>query len=107
MRPPLRRLPPALHERDFALLLAAVLANSFGTQMVAVAALDSPVLYVVSRDEGLTEDAQALYDATAADVKQLKILPGSAHGSELLDPILNRSGYKAARALVESFLRSR
>lgn len=78
-----------------------------GDAVAAVATLQAPVLYLVSKDEGLAEDAQALYEATGATLKQLKILPGSAHGTELLDPILNRSGYKAARTLVESFLHQR
>src|ERR1700722_8505171 len=32
-----RRLPPALHERDFALFILVVLAMNFASQMIAVA----------------------------------------------------------------------
>lgn len=78
-----------------------------GDAVAAVRTLKAPVLYVVSTDEGLSEDAQALHDATGAGAKRLEILSGSAHGTEILDPILNRSGYKAARTLIESFLRKR
>lgn len=77
-----------------------------GDATPAAGTLTAPILYLVSQDEGLAEETQALYEATGSADKTLKVVPGSAHGVALLSPILNRSGWRGVRALLESFLRS-
>ncbi len=72
--------------------------------MSAVKKLDVPTLYVVSEDDqnppyDFAADAQTLYDETGTDEKRLEVLPGSLHGTFLVD------GSAAVRALLRSFVR--
>jgi dienelactone hydrolase len=64
--------------------------------------LDVPTLYLAgSLDEGgfYGQDAQTLYDATAADDKTIQLIPSREHGVQLV-------GHPGkARNLVESFIR--
>jgi dienelactone hydrolase len=64
----------------------------------AVARLRTPTFFAASEnDDPFVGDARALYAASAAPDKRLDILPGSAHGSAMLeDP--------AFRARVEAFI---
>ena len=72
--------------------------------MSAVKKLDVPTLYVVSEGDqnppyDFAADAQTLYDETGTDEKRLEVLPGSLHGTFLVD------GSAAVRALLRSFVR--
>jgi alpha-beta hydrolase superfamily lysophospholipase len=72
--------------------------------MPAVARIRVPTLYVVAEEDqnppyDFAADAQKLYDATGTDEKRLEILPGSLHGTFLVD------GSSAVRALLRSFVR--
>jgi dienelactone hydrolase len=73
---------------------------SFGplNALPAVARLRAPTFFAASElDDPFVGDARALYAASAAPDKQLEILPGGVHGSDLLhDP-----GF---RARVEAFV---
>jgi dienelactone hydrolase len=57
----------------------------------AVARLRSPVLFMASEDDQpFSDSARSLYAAAASSDKQLRVVPGSAHGSDLLeDPALH------------------
>jgi alpha-beta hydrolase superfamily lysophospholipase len=71
----------------------------------AVRRLRVPVLYVASEEDrsgeyNFTAEARRMYEATAAEDKRLELLPGSAHGIELL------TGTARVAALVEDFLRA-
>ena len=68
--------------------------------------LTLPVLYLASQDEGLATETKALYEATGSADRTMRIVPGSAHGVDLLDPTLGRPGWRTARALIETFLRT-
>ena len=64
----------------------------------AVARLHSPVFFAASADdEPFATDAQSLYAASASTERQLAILPGLAHGIQLLDDA-------ALRARVTAFI---
>jgi dienelactone hydrolase len=64
----------------------------------AVGRLQSPVFFAASADdEPFTSDARSLYAASASVDRQLEILPGSAHGIQLL-------GDAALRARVTAFI---
>ena len=72
--------------------------------MPAVKKLDVPTLYVVSEGDqnppyDFAADAQRLYDETATDEKRLEILPGTLHGTFLVD------GSAAVRKLLLAFVR--
>jgi pimeloyl-ACP methyl ester carboxylesterase len=71
-----------------------------------VSALTVPVVFVASRDEGLTEQTQALYDQTASTDKTLRLVPGDAHGVDLLSPVLGKPAWRSTRTLIETFLRT-
>jgi dienelactone hydrolase len=73
---------------------------------IAVQTLTIPVLYLASQDEGLSKETQALYDATAATDKTIRIVPGSAHGIDLLSPTLGKPSWRTVRTLIETFLRN-
>jgi len=57
----------------------------------AVARLHAPVLFMAAQDDQpFSDDARSLYAAAASSDKQLRVVPGSAHGSDLLqDPSLH------------------
>jgi dienelactone hydrolase len=64
----------------------------------AVARLHSPVFFAASADdEPFATDARSLYAASASAERQLEILPGLAHGIQLLDDA-------ALRARVTAFI---
>jgi dienelactone hydrolase len=67
----------------------------------AVAHLHSPVLFMAEQDDQpFSDDARSLYTAAASTDKQVQVMPGSAHGSGMLeDPSL--------KATVWSFIASR
>ncbi len=72
--------------------------------MPAVKKLDVPTLYVVSEDDqnppyDFAADARTLYDETGTDEKRLEVLPGSLHGTFLVD------GSTAVRGLLRAFVR--
>jgi dienelactone hydrolase len=56
----------------------------------SVAHLHAPVLFMAAQDdEPFSDDAHSLYAAAASSDKQIEVVPGSAHGSGLLqDPSL-------------------
>lgn len=66
----------------------------------AVAGLHAPVLFMAAQDDQpFSDDARSLYAAAASSDKQVQVVPGSAHGSGLLqDPSL--------KATVWSFIAS-
>ena len=70
----------------------------------AVPTIRVPTLYVVAEDDqnppyDFAADAQALYDASTTNEKRLEVVPGSLHGTFLVD------GSSAVRALLRSFVR--
>ena len=70
----------------------------------AVKKIEVPTLYVAAEGDqsppyDFAADAQTLYDATATDEKRLEIVPGTLHGTFLVD------GSAAVRALLRSFVR--
>ena len=70
----------------------------------AVRKIQVPTLYVVAEGDqnppyDFAADAQTLYDATATDEKRLEVVPGTLHGTFLVD------GSGAVRALLRSFVR--
>jgi pimeloyl-ACP methyl ester carboxylesterase len=78
-------------------------ANFGGADALASARrLQVPVLYLAGDDDdGFTDDAQALYQATATSNKALQLVPGTEHGVQLV------SHPGEARTLVESFIAAR
>ena len=67
--------------------------------------LQVPVLYVAAEEDDnagfdFSQDAEAMYSATASANKRLEVLPGSLHGIALM------AGSARAKELVEAFLRS-
>jgi pimeloyl-ACP methyl ester carboxylesterase len=56
----------------------------------AVAHLNAPVLFMAAQDDQpFSDDARSLYAAAASADKHVQVVPGSAHGSGLLeDPSL-------------------
>ena len=67
--------------------------------------LQVPVLYLAAEGDDnagfdFSQDAEAMYAATASANKRLEVLPGSLHGIALM------AGSARAKELVESFLRS-
>ncbi len=75
-------------------------ANFGGIDAVAAAQrLQVPVLYIAGdNDDGFTEDARKLYQATAETEKALELIAGTEHGVQLV------SHAGRARTLVESFI---
>jgi alpha-beta hydrolase superfamily lysophospholipase len=74
------------------------------TALPAVKRLAVPTLYVVSEGDqnppyDFAADAQTLYDATATDAKRLEVVPGTLHGTFLVD------GSASVRAFLSSFVR--
>lgn len=70
----------------------------------AVPRIRVPTLYVVAEDDqnppyDFAADAQTLYDATGTSEKRIEVVPGSLHGTFLVD------GSSAVRALLRSFVR--
>ena len=70
----------------------------------AVRKIEVPTLYVVAEGDqsppyDFAADAQTLYDATGTDEKRIEVLPGTLHGTFLVD------GSAAVRALLRSFVR--
>ncbi len=78
-------------------------ANFGGIDAVAASRrLQVPVLYVAGDDDdGFTEDARKLYQATAETDKALELVPGPEHGVQLV------SHAGRARTLVETFIAAR
>lgn len=69
----------------------------------AAAKLAVPSLLVASSDDvGFVDDARALFEQIPGEDKRLEIVPGSAHGTS----ILNASSGQAVRNLLLEFLRS-
>jgi pimeloyl-ACP methyl ester carboxylesterase len=67
--------------------------------VAAAKRLQVPVLYIAGDDDdGFTEDARTLFQATAETDKALELIPGTEHGVQLV----SHSG--RARRLVESFI---
>ena len=67
--------------------------------------LQVPVLYLAAEEDDnagfdFSQDAEAMYTATASADKRLEVLPGSLHGIALM------AGSARAKELVETFLRS-
>ena len=67
--------------------------------------LQVPVLYLAAEEDDnagfdFSQDAEAMYAATASANKRLEVLPGSLHGIALM------AGSARAKELVETFLRS-
>jgi pimeloyl-ACP methyl ester carboxylesterase len=67
--------------------------------------LQVPVLYLAAEGDDnagfdFSQDAEAMYSATASADKRLEVLPGNLHGIALM------AGSARAKELVESFLRS-
>jgi dienelactone hydrolase len=61
---------------------------SFGQlrALAAAARLRAPVLFAASADDQpFTDDARALYAASASAGRQLEIVPGARHGEEMLE----------------------
>jgi pimeloyl-ACP methyl ester carboxylesterase len=72
--------------------------------MPAVKKLDVPTLYIASEGDqnppyDFAADAQKLYDETATDEKRLEIVPGTLHGTFLVD------GSVAVRRMLLAFVR--
>ncbi len=70
----------------------------------AVKKLQVPTLYVVAAGDqnppyDFAADAQTLYEATATDEKRLQVVPGTLHGTFLVD------GSSGVRALLRAFVR--
>jgi alpha-beta hydrolase superfamily lysophospholipase len=70
----------------------------------AVRRIQVPTLYVVADGDqnppyDFAADAQALYDATATGEKRIEVVPGTLHGTFLVD------GSPAVRALLRAFAR--
>ena len=72
----------------------------------AVGRLTAPTLFLAaSGDDPFQGDARKLYGLSHAPNKRLEIVSGTAHGTALLDPIVNPSG-KRLRTLVLTFIRA-
>ncbi len=70
----------------------------------AVKRIQVPTLYVVAEGDqsppyDFAADARTLYDATATEAKRIEVVPGSLHGTFLVD------GSAAVRALLGAFVR--
>lgn len=69
----------------------------------AAAQLTVPSLLVASSDDvGFVDDARALFEQIPGEDKRLEIVPGSAHGTS----ILNAPGAQPVRTLLLEFLRN-
>src|SRR5919198_597735 len=75
---------------DAVVSLSAPASVGFLRGLDAVARLRAPVLFMAAQDDQpFSDDARSLYAAAASTDKQLQVVPGSAHGSGLLeDPSL-------------------
>jgi dienelactone hydrolase len=75
---------------DAVVSLSAPASVGFLRGLEAVARLHAPVLFMAAQDDQpFSDDARSLYAAAASTDKQLRVVPGSAHGSGLLeDPSL-------------------
>jgi pimeloyl-ACP methyl ester carboxylesterase len=72
----------------------------------AVRRLKAPTLFLAaSSDEPFQNDARSLYAISSSRAKRLEIVAGPAHGTGMLDPVLNPAA-KHARALIVAFIRA-
>ena len=75
---------------DAVVSLSAPASVGFLRGLDSVSHLHAPVLFMAAQDDQpFSDDARSLYAAAASADKQLRVVPGSAHGSGLLeDPSL-------------------
>ena len=69
----------------------------------AAAALDVPVLYVMSSTDEYRRDVQSLYAATQVADRHLEVVDAIAHGVSLLDPAENAHADRLAET-IERFI---
>jgi pimeloyl-ACP methyl ester carboxylesterase len=87
--------------------LTRLLGNRFALDPdTAVQRLKTPTLFLAaSADNPFQDDAKKLYGLSNARAKQFEIVAGSAHGTALLDPVVNPSAAHV-RTLIVTFIRA-